>query len=827
MIKRASIIFYCIFAFCSTNPTTFTVTNTNDSGSGSLRDAISLANLDMSPPTIIDFNIPGSGVHTITPTTFFFNDPMNIRSFVYEPFTHTITLDATTQPGYSVGNQQIEINCMYLSDTFTKNGNCLTILGADNCVIKGLIIDEYVHVGLSGRGISIQSTSSHGADQNMISECRIGSFQRFGNTRGIVLDGGASASFFVSNTIIGGPNASDANVLSGNSISGIAAQYNVINTVIQNNFIGCNFGGTMAVGNAFGVVFIGRANFPCNNNSIIDNVIAGDSAYGIVLQSNVNNSIIQNNKIGVDVTGTVALTNLPIGILVVGTPSPDLPCTNNLIGGTLAGQGNIISGCSSSNGFGPGAGIYLTDLANQNSIQGNFIGTDITGKIAIPNNYGIIIQGDPSLSCTGNSIGGPTNGARNVISGNNSVGIFLNNNVLSTTIENNYIGVDVTGVTCLANGAGIQLTGSISSTISGFAKLILDANDITPTDTTLSVGATLLPVAENIIEDNIISCNNAEGIGFYSDAFNNTVVRNFIGTDASGSIILGNGTSGILFAGSSNNPSSGNLIGGTNATDGNIIKFNGTYGILFQGDFSTPDILNSILGNSIFLNANNGIELTNNGNNLQQGPIITGASLCGNQQQLVISGTAPLSPVASNFRLEFFVNDINRNPITEGQRFIGAIDPIATGAPFSQLFVVAAPPIVPGTWVSATATNLNNSGMPGDTSEFTLNFQIQPLTPIVANLTASPTMIMAGESSLLVLTISGAGPFDLVWSDGLVQMGVVSPVMRNVMPTETTQYSVTITDANGCTSVQSVIVMVSSSGNALSMAIREKYCNVQ
>src|SRR5215470_14791525 len=68
-------------------PLVFTVTNTNDSGTGSLRQAITDAN-SMGGGTI-NFNIPGTGVHTISPLT------------VFPTITQTVTIDGYSQPGSS------------------------------------------------------------------------------------------------------------------------------------------------------------------------------------------------------------------------------------------------------------------------------------------------------------------------------------------------------------------------------------------------------------------------------------------------------------------------------------------------------------------------------------------------------------------------------------------------------------------------------------------------------------------------------------------------------------------------------------------------------
>jgi len=397
-----------------------------------------------------------------------------------------------------------------------------------------------------------------------------------------------------------------------------------------------------------------------------------------------------------------------------------------------------------------GRGISVGGGAVACVIEGCFIGTDPTGTIAQPNNYGIELNFYPT-----NRIGGTTPAARNIIAGNTKVGI----NVVadSSTIQGNFIGVDATGAHALPNGDGVEVSG-----ISNF------------------IGGT------NSGARNIISGNTLNGIILDFDHASNTIQGNFIGTDVTGTQVLGNGQHGVFLHGNDAFASGNNLIGGTQAGAGNVISANGLLGIyihtednsVVQGNLIGTDVIganalgngrggilidnganqtaiggtaagagniiahnspargepgvsvfastnNSILGNSIFDNGGLGINLGNDGitandvgdsdsgpNNLQNFPVITGVTSGGGMT--TISGRLN-SAANTTYRIEFFANDaIDSTGYGEGQTFFGAKD-VTTDAsgnvsfsftnPFSQLGA--------GQRVTATATDPNN-----DTSEF-------------------------------------------------------------------------------------------------------------
>lgn len=137
-------------------------------------------------------------------------------------------------------------------------------------------------------------------------------------------------------------------------------------------------------------------------------VISGNHISGIIVGgTRLPGYVIQGNFIGTDVTGSVALGNATNGIDVFNG-------TNVAIGGTTPGARNIISGNTGTYhppGYGP-IGFGIVCGSSDCVIQGNYIGTDVTGTMALGNVGGVSMGG-------GNTqLGGTTASARNLISGN-------------------------------------------------------------------------------------------------------------------------------------------------------------------------------------------------------------------------------------------------------------------------------------------------------------------------------------------------------------------------------------------------------------------------
>ena len=278
-------------------PFSLIVTNTNDSGPGSLRQAITNANSHSGFTDTISFNIRGAGVHTIAPVS-----PL-------PALTEPVIIDATTQPGY-LGSPVIEING---SNAGATDG--LVLAGAST--VRGLAINRFGGNGLrlTGNGNTAQS--------NYIGTDPTGTLDLGNLGNGIQIVDGA-------NNVIGGPQPAVKNIVSGNQGEGIRIDGALATgNVVQGNFVGTNAAGTGAVGNNASGIYIRNA----PGNSVIGNVVSGNTRIrrdrdlrkrqqfcgGGNAGSQTNNAtgnIIQGNLVGTNAVGTGALGNAQRGISI-------------------------------------------------------------------------------------------------------------------------------------------------------------------------------------------------------------------------------------------------------------------------------------------------------------------------------------------------------------------------------------------------------------------------------------------------------------------------------------------------------------------------------
>ncbi len=149
------------------------------------------------------------------------------------------------------------------------------------------------------------------------------------------------------------------------------------------------------------------------NNLVADNVISGNANEGLrIADVGTTGNLVQGNKVGTNAAGSAAVGNGFGGVTIFGG------ATGNTVGGTTAAARNILSG----NGT---AGLAFGDVGTTNNFAyGNFIGTNPTGAVSVPNGYaGVYLTSGASA----NHLGDLQPGTGNVISGNNSYGVYVAN----------------------------------------------------------------------------------------------------------------------------------------------------------------------------------------------------------------------------------------------------------------------------------------------------------------------------------------------------------------------------------------------------------------
>ena len=457
----------CVLSAGPLAAATFTVTNTNDSGAGSLRAAIESAN---TAPGLDDitFGIAGAGVHTIVLATPLpdITGAVEIQGFsqpgssantngpgLPDNSVHLIEIDGTNSGGgVQAGVLRIAATATFILDGLVINrapGAAIQVNGATGTV-SGCFLGtdptgmtahpNFNGVSFDGGSGNVQIGGTLPAQRNVISGnsgaqigfgCWVGAGSTGhtiqGNFIGPAASGtavptgagagtGVTACFATTNVAIGGATAAARNVISGNgnigvNVSNSFAGFSVTDVVIRGNYIGTDLTGTLPLPNGIGI----RIN--TGGNDLLDNVISGNNIDAVACNSGVDNDggLVRGNKIGTDVTGTLPLPNHGWGIRVYAGQLQ--------IGGTGAGQPNLIA----YNGTTTEGGIYLEgDTANTirgNSIHDNAgLGIDIAGPGPNGNDEGDgdsspVVPNDgqnfPVLSSTTIGLGeGPEGGTR-------------------------------------------------------------------------------------------------------------------------------------------------------------------------------------------------------------------------------------------------------------------------------------------------------------------------------------------------------------------------------------------------------------------------------
>ncbi len=509
---------------------TFTVTINHGSGPKSLPAEIALSNASSGTATnTIDFAITSGESDTIS------------LSAALPPITHPVIINGMSQPGTGTAPRIVIRGSAGSGFMFDKQ--------ASNSTLKGLAIVDF-----PSNGVVL-----NGSDGVTVTDDYIG-VTPSGTAAGNHADGVFVEKDALDNTITG-------NVISGNGASGVAIESGAAKTVLTGNLIGTNLLGTVAMPNDKAGVFISGS----SNNTIggtasgTSNTISGNTGDGVDFQDGADANLVEANFIGNNSAATPGLHNGDSGVLIELSQ-------HNTIGGSTSGAGNTISDNKAD-------GVQFEDSADSNMVQGNFIGTNVSGAKNLGNfSAGVSISVNSGSNTIGGTtpVGATTNAARNIISGNLGDGVDINMGSNNNVVEGDFIGIDGSGKVIVPNdGEGVLIeNASNENTIGGTASGA--GNTISGND---EVGVKLT--------------NQSASSGGMND---NVVEGNFIGTDPTGTSALKNKSDGVVI----DYGSDGNTIGGTSAAASNVISGNGGSGVVLSTGKAGQSVNNNVVdGNFI------------------------------------------------------------------------------------------------------------------------------------------------------------------------------------------------------------------------------------
>lgn len=715
---------------------------------------------------------------------------------------------------------------------FENKSGVVFINGASNNTFGGDASQRNIVSNNDSIGVALVNSFTNQIIGNFIGVSAMGN-SAMQNEVGVFINGGGS-------NIIG--NSIHGNVISSNSTAGLVIENSSVN-FIQNNFIGTDSTGNSfyaGSGNGIGVVLVNsNANYIGGDYSLQEsNVICNNINQGMYLENSSSNEIYGNN-IGINRAGDTYIGNGNQGILVNANSN------NNLIGNATANFENSITANE--------IGIEIQSSTN-NEIQKNFIGNDATGGLdnalggSNNQNYGIIFD-----SLATNNVA--TN--QNIISGNDDFGVlFRGSGTEFNTVSGNYIGVDITGNVAYPNGGGVSISDSAKLNLIG-GSTIADRNIISGNSSANQILITGNGVDSNMVKGNLIGLGANEttnipstngiiisnggkfnqiggplvdernyivnqtnhGIWFFgsdqSKVFNNVI--GLCPSGAPGSI----GEAGIMLENSDFN-----YIGGLNlGTDSANIITNCNKGVSLKA-FFLSSYGNPIIGNSIYNNTEQGIDINDNdlvepvdnvqnlGNNGEiDFPLILTAFSCGSgpttrvgiEMNYVLTGT---------YRFDFYSNTNPDAANGEGETFLGGTWFTPTTIPDTMSFDLGVNLPV-GTSITSTVT-----GTLLNTSEFSVNFTVQnqPVGPVLAP--TDETCLGANNASINISATDGY----YFSSDGFLtnSFGAQAFIFDSLSPGT---YNVGVTYLNGCT-VEAPVVLNSGAPLTYQTSIVHDTCGL-
>lgn len=627
---------------------TFTVTNTANSGTGSLRAALEAANASPGLDTIV-FNLPANPSAIVLQSALTVTDP--------------VIIDGLSQPGASCDSWPPTLLVELDASQLPTSGIALAFLGgSQGSQMRGVV----VHGAAADSASAVQLHSSSNTLQcNFFDIDRTGTDNRPSVIALLIL----SDNNLIGTNGDGVGDETERNVFGGSTYIGVDVQGH--NNRVAGNFFGLNASGTalsatlrrrgLIVRNYGSNNLIGTDGDGSPGDANEGNVFAG-MGIGVDLEWVVGNRV-SGNRFGTDVTGTVALANdtgiqvwlaAQSGMNLIGTDGDGSP------GDAL--EGNLISG----NVTGLRVLGQATLVPQTTYIAGNRIGTTPDGLTALPNQLGISIEANTPHVIIG-------------VDGDGSPGEALEGNLISgnttglqvawprdLTIAGNLIGTDVTGLVALPNTIGMSLSS---------------------TGTNVRIGTDGDGVSD-ALEANVISGNRSNGLRLQGGQIQTRIYGNHIGLDAAGAAPLPNQGHGVVL-----DSATGVQLGGEQPWAANHIAYNNGSGI------SAPSASrNLILGNRIH---DNGLAALSLSTTVLRAPTLR--LLDANTVQVSVFGPAS----ESGYRFELFASDaFHPSASGEAEVLIGT----ATSAPgtsegvFEATIIFTPDPNRP--FLSATATNL-------------------------------------------------------------------------------------------------------------------------
>lgn len=577
-------------------------------------------------------------------------------------------IGTTSQSDSGLGNRSIGV--LVQGAPGNEIGDFLNIDGI--LIPRGNVISGNQPQNANGTGVRISGGAAAGnrVQANLIGLRADGMAAGLPNGGTGVLVDGAINTQVVGNLIAANP--------TGIRVDGEGAS----GTRITGNWIGLEATGQMTISGGVYGIWLRRPAEVGGAETSQGNVVAGQSVAGVYIDGVMaSGSIVQGNRIGSDPEGSIGLGN-GYGVRIFSS-------NDHLIGGSGPGEGNLITASNADN-------LRLEGGSSRVRIEGNWIGTDITGTVALSRHgagFNVALQGGSD-----NRIGGMETGAGNLISGfgplnggnTHGIGLRVWAGAEGNRIEGNIVGSNATGTTAMGNGgAGIWVT------VPGFEPP---------------------PLQPIWIAGNLVAGNAGAGLDLIG--VNHVRIHgNDIGMSPADGAPLGNGGSGVRIS-----------VGSDNWIGGNLIAHSGTSPfILGHGVQILSGQRNRVIGNRIYDNAGLGIDLLggiesldrvtpndacdadSGPNGLQNYPVLTG--LIETHEGGFLQGSLNSRP-GTSFMVDIYMNSAcDQSGHGEGRLWLGSTEVITDefcNADFSFPLTAEA-----GGVFTATATDPD-----GNSSEF-------------------------------------------------------------------------------------------------------------